>query len=115
MWDLNRDLADLRRRTVEVRAHRCRTRAACAKQDGRERSRRQRAYALRVYPCWFACRCHCQILHRFNRSGIDAIQWHPHYCAPAGQRKFFSDVMEQMGEVAGPEEVEEERPEAESE
>ena len=51
-------------------------------------------------------RCGCtptwvrKILHRFNRGGIDAITWYPYYCAPAGPRKFFSDVVEQIGEVA---------------
>jgi transposase len=41
-----------------------------------------------------------QILHRFNRGGIEAITWYPCYCAPAGPRKFFSDVVEQIGQVA---------------
>jgi len=53
-----------------------------------------------------ASRCDCtpswvrQIIHRFNRSGIDAITWYPYYCAPAGPRKFFADIVEQVCEVA---------------
>jgi transposase len=51
-------------------------------------------------------RCGCsptwvrQIIHRFNLGGIDAIVWYPYYCARGGPRKFFSDVVEQIGEVA---------------
>ena len=41
-----------------------------------------------------------QIIHRFNRGGIDAIRWFPYYCARAGPRKFFADVVEQICEVA---------------
>jgi len=41
-----------------------------------------------------------QILHRFNRGGLDAITWYPYYCTRAGPRKFFSDVVEQISEVA---------------
>jgi transposase len=51
-------------------------------------------------------RCGCtptwvrQIFHRFNRGGIEAITWYPYYCAPTGPRKFLSEVVEQIGEVA---------------
>jgi len=51
-------------------------------------------------------RCGCtptwvrEIIHRFNRGGIDAIIWYPYYCARAGPRKFLADVVEQIGEVA---------------
>jgi transposase len=51
-------------------------------------------------------RCGCtptwvrQIIHRFNRGGIDAISWYPYYCARAGPRKFFADIVEQICEVA---------------
>jgi transposase len=41
-----------------------------------------------------------QVLHRFNRGGIEAITWYPYYCAPRGPRKFLSQVIEQIGEVA---------------
>jgi transposase len=41
-----------------------------------------------------------QIIHRFNRGGIDAISWHPYYCARAGPRKFFAEIVEQICEVA---------------
>jgi len=41
-----------------------------------------------------------QIIHRFNRGGIDAITWYPYYCARDGPRKFFADVVEQVCEVA---------------
>ena len=40
-----------------------------------------------------------QIIHRFNRGGLDAITWHPYYCTRAGPRKFFSDVVEQICQV----------------
>ena len=51
-------------------------------------------------------RCGCtttwvrQIIHRFNRGGIDAISWYPYYCARDGPRKFFADIVEQICEVA---------------
>jgi transposase len=41
-----------------------------------------------------------QIIHRFNQGGIEAISWYPYYCARAGPRKFFSDVVEEICEVA---------------
>ena len=41
-----------------------------------------------------------QIIHRFNNGGIEAIRWYPYYCAGAGPRKFLSDVVEQIGQVA---------------
>jgi transposase len=41
-----------------------------------------------------------QILHRFNRDGIDAITWYPYYCSGAGPRKFVAEVVEQITEVA---------------
>jgi len=41
-----------------------------------------------------------QIIHRFNHGGIDAITWYPYYCTRAGPRKFLSDVVEQICEVA---------------
>ena len=51
-------------------------------------------------------RCGCtatwvrQIIHRFNRQGIEAISWYPYYCGCVGPRKFFVDVVEQICEVA---------------
>ncbi len=51
-------------------------------------------------------RCGCtatwvrQIIHRFNQGGIGAITWYPYYCGCAGPRKFLSDVVEQICEVA---------------
>ena len=53
-----------------------------------------------------AFRCDCtatwvrEIIHRFNRGGIDAISWYPYYCARAGPRKFFAEIVEQICEVA---------------
>ena len=53
-----------------------------------------------------AIRCDCtptwvrQIIHRFNRRGIDGISWYPYYCARDGPRKFFADIVEQVCEVA---------------
>jgi len=53
-----------------------------------------------------AFRCGCtptwvrKIIHRFNDSGVDGIAWYPYYCAQAGPRKFFADVVEQIAEVA---------------
>jgi transposase len=41
-----------------------------------------------------------QIIRRFNRAGIDAISWYPYYCARAGPRKFFADIVEQICQVA---------------
>jgi len=52
----------------------------------------------------FHCGCTAtwvrQIIHRFNRGGIDAISWYPYYCARDGPRKFFADIVEQVCEVA---------------
>lgn len=53
-----------------------------------------------------AKRCGCtptwvrKIIHRFNQGGIGAITWYPYYCSRAGPRKFFSDVTEQICEIA---------------
>jgi len=53
-----------------------------------------------------ASRCGCtpswvrQIIHRFNHGGIEAITWYPYYCARAGPRRFFADIVEQVCEVA---------------
>src|SRR5690606_10752827 len=41
-----------------------------------------------------------QIIHRFNRGGIDAITWYPAWCNRGGPRKFLADVVEQIAEVA---------------
>lgn len=40
-----------------------------------------------------------QIIHRFNAGGLAAIEWYP-YWQTSGPRKFFSDVVEQIAEVA---------------
>ena len=56
--------------------------------------------------CQIAERCGCtaswvrKIIHRFNDGGIGAITWYPYYCGCAGARKFLSDVVEQICEVA---------------
>jgi len=53
-----------------------------------------------------ASHCDCtpawvrQIIHRFNHGGLDTIMWYPYYCTRAGPRKFFSDIVEQICEVA---------------
>jgi transposase len=41
-----------------------------------------------------------QVIHRFNNGYIDAIAWYPYYCARSGHRKFLSDVVEEICEVA---------------
>lgn len=56
---------------------------------------RQIAYGCGCTPTWVR-----QIIHRFNRDGIDAITWYPYYCARDGPRKFFADIVEQICEVA---------------
>ena len=33
-----------------------------------------------------------QIIHRFNRSGVGAIQWYPYWQARGMPRKFFADL-----------------------
>ena len=51
-------------------------------------------------------RCACtptwvrQIIHRFNRDGLDAITWYPYYCSVESPRKFVSDVVEEICQVA---------------
>jgi transposase len=51
-------------------------------------------------------RCDCtptwvrQIIHRFNYGGLDAITWYPYYCSREGPRKFVSDIVEEICEVA---------------
>ena len=41
-----------------------------------------------------------QVIHRFNRGGIEAIAWYPYYGTRSGSRKFFFDVVEEICEVA---------------
>ena len=41
-----------------------------------------------------------QIIHRFNRSGVGAIQWYPYWQARGMPRKFFADLVEEIAEVA---------------
>lgn len=41
-----------------------------------------------------------EIIHRFNRSGLEGIQWYPYFHGPSGPRKFMSDVLEQIAEIA---------------
>lgn len=40
-----------------------------------------------------------RIIHRFNAYGLAGIEWYP-YWHTCGPRKFFADVLEQIGEVA---------------
>jgi len=56
---------------------------------------RQIALGCGCTPTWVR-----QIIHRFNRGGINAISWYPYYCARDGPRKFFADLVEQICEVA---------------
>ena len=56
---------------------------------------RQIAFGCGCTPTWVR-----QIIHRFNRGGIDAISWYPYYCARDGPRKFFACLVEQICEVA---------------
>ena len=41
-----------------------------------------------------------QIIHRFNRGGVAAIEWYPYWQTHSTPRKFFADVVEQIAEVA---------------
>lgn len=41
-----------------------------------------------------------QIIHRFNRGGIGAVEWYPYWQVRNAPRKFFADVVEQIAEVA---------------
>jgi transposase len=41
-----------------------------------------------------------KIIHRFNDGGIDAITWWSWYGRDTGPRKFFSEITEQIAEVA---------------
>jgi transposase len=41
-----------------------------------------------------------QIIHRFNHSGLSAIEWYPYWQQRDTPRKFLADVVEQMAEVA---------------
>jgi len=56
---------------------------------------RQIASGCGCTPTWVR-----EIIHRFNRGGIDAISWYPYYSARDGPRKFFADIVEQICEVA---------------
>lgn len=56
--------------------------------------------------CEIAERCGCSpawvrtIIHRFNSGGIDAITWYPYFGRCTEPRKFFSEITEQIAEVA---------------
>lgn len=54
------------------------------------------AFCVGVTPAWVR-----RILHRWNDGGIDAVWWCP-FCsiAKAGPRKYYNEVVEQIGEVA---------------
>jgi transposase len=41
-----------------------------------------------------------QIIHRFNRGGMEAIEWYPYWHADGTPHKFFADVVEEIAEVA---------------
>jgi len=41
-----------------------------------------------------------EIIHRFNRGGLQAVEWYPWMQGCQGARKFFSEVVEQIAEVA---------------
>jgi len=41
-----------------------------------------------------------QIIRRFNAGGVPAVEWYPYYCSSGGPRKFFSDITEQICEIA---------------
>jgi len=41
-----------------------------------------------------------QVIHRFNRGGVPAIEWYPYWQERGIPRKFLADVMEQVAEVA---------------
>jgi transposase len=42
----------------------------------------------------------CQIIHRFNRGGIGAVEWYSYWQVRNTPRKFLGDVVEQIAEVA---------------
>jgi transposase len=58
-------------------------------------SNRQIAQRVDCTPQWVR-----QIIHRFNRSGLDGILWCPAWQARNTPRKFFAEVVEQIAEVA---------------
>lgn len=41
-----------------------------------------------------------QIIHRFNRGGVGAIEWYPYWQARGAPRTFLAEVVEQIAEVA---------------
>lgn len=41
-----------------------------------------------------------KIIHRFNRGGIEAIEWYPYFQTRSGPRKFTAEIIEQIAEVA---------------
>jgi transposase len=42
-----------------------------------------------------------EVIHRFNKGGIEGIEWYPYYCScDCGPRTFTADVVEQIREVA---------------
>ena len=41
-----------------------------------------------------------RIIHRFNADGLAGIEWYPYWHVPGGPRKFLSEVVEQIAEVA---------------
>jgi transposase len=41
-----------------------------------------------------------RIIHRFNHGGVEAIVWYPYWCHAREPRKFLTDTIEQIGEVA---------------
>lgn len=41
-----------------------------------------------------------QIIHRFNRGGLGAIEWYPYWQVRDAPRKFFADLVEQVAEIA---------------
>ncbi len=41
-----------------------------------------------------------KIIHRYNQGGIDAIVWFPYYCGHSEPRKFFTETIEKIYEIA---------------
>lgn len=41
-----------------------------------------------------------EVIHRFNRAGVDAIQWYPYWQTRGTPRKFLADLVDEIAEVA---------------
>ena len=58
-------------------------------------SNREISRLVELTPQWVR-----QIIHRFNRGGVRAIEWYPYWQNHHSPRKFLSDIVEEIAEVA---------------